>query len=62
MQDGLSIRQNFCNICNSIWGLGIWCEPAQNVSGADIDNDGVLYDENTADSASIENEGGSDNE
>ena len=62
LQDGLSIRQNFCNIVNSIWGLGIWCEPAQNVSGADIDNDGVIYDENTADEANIENEGGSDDE
>lgn len=46
LQDGLSIRQNFCNIVNSIWDLGIWCEPAQNVSGADIDGDGVLYEEN----------------
>lgn len=42
MQDGLSIRQNFCNIVNSIWGLGIWCEPAQNIMGADTD--GVVYD------------------
>ena len=44
MQDGTSIRQHFCNIVNSIWGLGIWCEPAQNVSGADTDGDGVIYD------------------
>ena len=44
LQDGLSIRQNFCNIVNSIWGLGIWCEPAQNVMGADIDGDGLVYD------------------
>lgn len=44
MQDGLSIRQNFCNIVNSIWGIGIWCEPAQNVMGADIDGDGLEYD------------------
>lgn len=46
LQDGLSIRQNFCNIVNSIWGLGIWCEPAQNISGADIDGDGLMYDDN----------------
>ena len=46
LQDGLSIRQNFCNIVNSIWGLGIWCEPAQNVMGADIDGDGLVYDRN----------------
>lgn len=63
MQDGLSIRQNFCNIANSIWGLGIWCEPAQNVSGADIDGDGLMYDENAeGQSSGIENNGGQENE
>ena len=46
MQDGTSIRQNFCNIVNSIWDLGIWCEPAENVSGADANGDGVVYDRN----------------
>jgi hypothetical protein len=47
LQDGLSIRQNFCNIVNSIWGLGMWCEPAQNIMGADTDGDGLVYDRNT---------------
>lgn len=46
LQDGLSIRQNFCNIVNSIWGIGIWCEPAENVSGMDQDGDGAMYDRN----------------
>lgn len=46
LQDGLSIRQNFCNIVNSIWGVGIWCEPAQNIMGADTDGDGLTYDRN----------------
>lgn len=46
LQDGLAIRQNFCNIVNSIWGLGIWCEPAQNIMGADTDGDGLTYDRN----------------
>ena len=46
LQDGLSIRQNFCNIVNSIWGLGMWCEPAENIMGADIDGDGLTYDRN----------------
>lgn len=46
LQDGLSIRQNFCNIVNSIWGLGIWCEPAENIIGADLDGDGLNYDRN----------------
>ena len=46
LQDGLSIRQNFCNIVNSIWGLGIWCEPAENIIGADLNGDGLIYDRN----------------
>ena len=46
LQDGLSIRQNFCNIVNAIWGIGIWCEPAQNIMGMDNDGDGAIYDDN----------------
>lgn len=46
LQDGLSIRQNFCNIVNSIWDLGIWCEPAENIIGIDRDGDGQMFDEN----------------
>ena len=26
LQDGLELRQKFCQIANTIWGLGIWCE------------------------------------
>ena len=66
LQDGLSIRQNFCNIVNSIWGLGIWCEPAQNIMGVDIDGDGLMYDrDDDAESTGVEpaaEEGGEDNE
>lgn len=63
LQDGLSIRQNFCNIVNSIWKLGIWCEPAENVSGTDMDGDGLMYDENDAgENTGLEDNGGSDNE
>lgn len=65
LQDGASIRQNFCNIVNSIWGTGTWCEPAQNISGADIDGDGMLYDRNEGESSGIEtssDEGGNENE
>ena len=45
-QDGLTIRQNFCIIANSIWGLGIWCEPSEAVLDADMDGDGRKYDDN----------------
>lgn len=43
-QDGLSIRQRFCNIVNSIWGLEIWCEPSEAVIQEDLNMDGVAYD------------------
>lgn len=56
-QDYVSIRQNFCNIVNSIWGLGIWYEPSQNITNADIDGDGLMYDRDTA-----AEQGGQENE
>ena len=65
LQDGLSIRQNFCNIVNSIWGIGMWCEPAENIIGADTDGDGVVYDRNVeGESSGIESSdnGGQENE
>ena len=68
LQDGLSIRQNFCNIVNSIWGLGIWCEPAENISGADLNGDGLMYDRNEngestgVDDSNNSSDGGYENE
>lgn len=45
MQDGLSLRQEFCDIVNSIWGLGIWCDVSETVSGTDKNMDGELSDQ-----------------
>ncbi len=47
-EDGLAIRQNFCNIVNSIWGTSIWCLPSESVTGSDIDGDGYMFDNNEA--------------
>ena len=62
MQDGLAIRQNFCNIVNSIWDLGIWCEPAQNIMGVDNDGDGSIAEEDYDGSNTGVEAGGNDNE
>ena len=63
MQDGLSIRQNFCNIVNSIWDLGIWCEPAQNIMGMDNDGDGSIAEEDyDGANTGVETQGESNNE
>ena len=44
-QDGLTLRQKFCDIVNSIWGLGISCEASEVVTGMDKNLDGVVSDE-----------------
>ncbi len=46
LYDGLAIRQNFCNIVNSIWGLGIWCEPNETLINMDLNGDGTMYNSN----------------
>ena len=45
MQDGLTLRQEFCNRVNSIWPLGIWCEVSEVVAGIDKNMDGEISDE-----------------
>lgn len=44
-QDGLAQRQNFCNIVNSIWGLGIWCEASEAAMSFDANGDGMPLDD-----------------
>ena len=64
-QDGLSIRQRFCNIVNSVWGLDIWCEPSEAVIQEDLNGDGVNYDRDAGLSPAEDYEpeqGGSENE
>lgn len=41
LEDGLINRQHFCDIVNSIWGLGIWCEASETITNTDsnLDND-----------------------
>lgn len=44
--DGLAQRQHFCNIVNSLWGLGIWCEASESALAADLDGDGLALEKN----------------
>lgn len=43
--DGLAIRQHFCDVVNSIWGVGIWCMPSEQAMGVDTSGDGIVMDE-----------------
>ena len=45
LQDGLTQRQNACNIINSIWGIMFWCDLSESVSGMDQNMDGMPYNE-----------------
>lgn len=63
MQDRQARRQHFCDIVNSIWGLGIWCEVGEaTMQMGDYDMDGSMY-ENDPESVSYASdiEGESDN-
>ena len=44
LQDSLKLRQDFCILVNSLWGLDIWCEISESVLGIDQNMDGVAYD------------------
>lgn len=59
LQDKLKNRQDFCDIVNSIWGLGMWCEINESVLGIDRDFDGESSDN---DPQTPSYEGGSDDE
>lgn len=40
--DGLIMRQEFCDLVNAIWGLGIMCLPSEEMMMADMDGDGMI--------------------
>ena len=56
LQDGLSIRQNFCNVVNSIWGAGMWCEVSENLVRTDLDGDGLAYERNEGENGGMEDD------
>lgn len=41
MRDGLQNRQDFCTLCNSLYGLNMWCEVSETALGIDTTGDGV---------------------
>ena len=45
LQDGLAIRQRFCDIVNALFGVGISCEISETASGVDQNMDGLVTDE-----------------
>lgn len=59
LTDGLAIRQNFCNIVNSIWHLGIWCDITETAAMRDDNGDGRI-DENDPAASQSGSEGGND--
>lgn len=59
LDDCKTQRQHSCNIINSIWGLNMWADISEVVSGMDKNVDGMVYEEEQPDQTSNEivNEG-----
>lgn len=53
-QDGLNRRQEFCNLVNSVFGVGIWCDVSEQATGYDKSLDGLIADENEPEANSEE--------
>lgn len=60
LQDKIYQRQHFCNVVNSIWGLGIWWEPSETAIEADMNGDGMVYDSQEDQGVQIEQGGQED--
>lgn len=45
-EDGLKLRQDFCDYVNLIWGLGISCSASETVTNSDTNFDGEILDDN----------------
>jgi hypothetical protein len=45
LDDGLAIRQHFCDVANAIWGGGMSCEIAEPAAGIDNNMDGIISTE-----------------
>lgn len=61
MADKVAQRQEFCNIINSIWGLGVWCEASEIVNETDRDGDGEMDSDNGDGATNDMGEGGEEN-
>lgn len=55
LQDGLNIRQHFCDVVNSVFGVGISCELSEVATASDYDFNGVFADENAETSNTLPN-------
>ena len=55
IQDAITERQHACDLINSIWGLGVWCEVSEVMLGLDMTGDGVVYDTKADDMPAADN-------
>ena len=60
LQDSLALRQRFCDIVNSIWGLNIWVEASETIMNIDRNMDGQIGGDE--ENIPLEDEGGDDND
>lgn len=58
LDDTTKQRQDFCTVCNILYGLNMWYEPNESTLGVDSNMDGDL---SNADNYPMEDEGGNEN-
>lgn len=58
LQDSLALRQRFCDIVNSVWGLNIWVEASETIMNIDRNMDGQIGGDE--ENIPLEDEGGDD--
>lgn len=56
LRDGLQNRQDFCTLCNSLYGLNMWCDVSETVIGVDTTGDGVAGDNEAGQKEMIQEE------
>lgn len=56
MRDSLQNRQDFCTLCNSLFGLNMWCEVSETVIGIDTTGDGIAGDNEAGQKEMIQEE------
>ena len=54
LDDIVRNRQDFCDLVNSIWGLGIWFEPSETVNMMDRNGDGLAGEDDTMSQMQLE--------
>lgn len=61
-EDGLKLRQDFCDFVNANWGLGVCCNASETITNVDTNMDGEILDDNLSHQIAPDEAQGVDND